>query len=196
MGNANAQNVNASNGGYESRRIIDNKKFHVLYEEVVIDKTVDEVWNEVSGNFVNSERIAHSINESRCLSGNLTTGIGAERYLNINFQGRTIEVKERIIDFQECGNHREFTYDVYESKGSPLNVKTYNTWIVREGDDGKTYLGTVFIFRANIGILTGLLGKQLVKSGSLRNGVLTYKHFLETGEKKVVAEKLNELYPR
>ncbi|MFK7948920.1 MAG: hypothetical protein AB8G11_15105 [Saprospiraceae bacterium] len=190
--NVTAQNINPSNGGYENRRIINKKKFHVLYEEVAIDKTVDEVWNEVAGNFVNVSEIVKSVKSSEGISGNLTTGLGATRQCELDFQGKTVELKEQIIDFKECGDYRAFTYDVYESKGFP--AKTYNTWVVRKGEDGKTYLGTVFIFRANIGIATGIMEKQLKKTG-LRTGILSYKHYLETGEKKVSAEKLEELYP-
>ena len=79
MGSSNAQNLNPSNGGYESRRIINKKKFRVLYEEVAIDKTVEEVWNEVAGNFMTIDKIVTGINFTRCLSGDILTGLGAER---------------------------------------------------------------------------------------------------------------------
>jgi len=193
MGNLSAQITSSSKGGYEARKIINNKKFHVLYQEVRIDKTVDEVWNEVSGNFVNSGDIAHSINYSRCLSGDVTEGLGTERHLNLNFQGKVFDAKERIIEFKESKDHCEFTYDVYEAKGSP--AKVYNTWIVKKGEDGSTYLGTAFMLRAHFSPLTGLIRRKLAKSGSLRDGLLAYKHYLETGEKKVESERLNELYP-
>lgn len=187
-----SQSLNSQHDFFENRRIINNKKFRVLYNEVAIDKTVEEVWNEVAGNFMNIAEIMEGINYTQCLSGDIVTGLGADRLCNLDFQGKTIEIKERIIDFKECGDHREFTYDVYESTGSP--IKNYATWIVRKGNDGKTYLGSAFIFRANFGPLTGLVEKRLKKVG-LRSGVLAYKHYLETGEKKVDAKRLNELYP-
>ncbi len=187
--------LNTPATGYENRRIISGQKFHVLHQEMDIDATVDTVWNEVAGNFVNSGEIAASINTSRCLSGDLTSGLGAERFLDFDFQGTRVQAKERIVEYRDCGDNREFTYDVYESKGSPLTVKVYSTWIVRKSDDGKTYLGTAFIFRANIAFLTGIIGQQLAKSGSLRTGLLAYKHYLETGEKRLDSAKLNERYP-
>jgi len=196
MGNAQARNLDSSKESYETRRIIKGKRYHVQYEEVEIDATINEVWEEISGNFAKGGDIAKSINSSYGLSGDVTEGLGAERYLNIDFQGKTIEAKERIIDFKECQNHKEFTYYVYESKGSPLQVDTYFTWSTWVGDDGKTYLGTYSIFRAKLPILTGLVGKIIAKSGSLRNGILTYKHYLETGEKKVDEGRLNKLYPK
>lgn len=193
MGNLNAQNARPSENE-ETRRIINNKKFHVQYQEVAINKTVEEVWAEVSGNFTSGQEVAKSIISSRCLNG-VTSGLGSERYLNIDFDGKSLEVKERIIDFKECNTQCEFTYYVYESIGTPLKVDTYFTWVVRKGDNGQTYLGTYFIYRSKPNFLTGLVGKKLAKSGSLRTGVLVYKHYLETGEKKVDPKKLNELYP-
>jgi hypothetical protein len=180
--------------GYNARRTIDGKTFHVLFEEVEIEATVDEVWSEVSGNFVNGAEIAASLNASYCLTGGLTEGLGTERYLDINFQGKRIEAKERIIDFREDGKVRELTYEVYETKGAPIGLKTYNTWYVRRGSDDRTHLGNVFIFKAKLFFLTGLVGKMLAKSGSIRTGLLTYKHYLETGEKKVSQEELLALY--
>jgi hypothetical protein len=191
----NTPRLNTPSTGYESRRIIGGKTFRVLSDEVVIEKSIDDVWNEVSGNFVNGAEIAASLNSSYGLSGDLTEGLGAKRYLNIDFSGQTIEAKERIIDFRDAGDIREFTYEVYETNGTPLTLTTYNTWSVRKRSDGKTCLGSVFIFRAKPAFLTGIVGKKFAQSGSIRNGLLTYKHYLETGEKKVSASRLNELYP-
>ena len=187
--------LNSPETGYENRRIIDGKTFHVFSDEVEIKATVDAVWSEVAGNFVGGADIAESLNASSSIGTAPTQGLGAERLLDINFQGKRIEAKERIVDFRDCGDVREFTYDVYETKGAPVGLKTFNTWYVRRSKDQKTYLGNVFIFRANIFLLTGLVGKILARSGSIRGGLLTYKHFLETGEKKVSTDQLLAKYP-
>lgn len=196
MGKIKALNLGTFNGENEKTRLINNKKFYLMYEEVAINASLENVWNEVAGNFTKGVEIAQSINASYGLTGDLKSGLGAERYLSINFLGKILEVKERIIDFQELGDHHEFTYEVYETKGSPIKVNTYNTWSVRTGKDRKTYLGNLFIYRANLGFLTGIIGKKMKNSGSIRTGLLTYKHYLETGEKKVDAALLNELYPQ
>lgn len=187
-----AQNVNSENGGFDEKRIIEGRKFSVVYSEVAIDKTVDEVWNEVAVNFIKADQVIESVNFTRCLSGDTTYGLGTKRLCNINNQGKTIEIKEEIIEYKECGDHREFTYLVYDAPDLPLT--NYVTWMVRKGAEGKTYLGSAFIIRANLGFLTGLIAKQLRKSG-IRAGVLGYKHYLETGKKNIVAKKLLELYP-
>ncbi|MFK8039590.1 MAG: SRPBCC family protein [Crocinitomicaceae bacterium] len=187
-----AQNLNSENGGFDENRIINGKKFKVVYNEVVIDKTVEEVWNEVALNFINIDKVMKSVNSTRCLSGDITYGLGTKRLCNLDNRGKTIEIKEEIIEYKDCGDHREFTYDVYDAPDVPL--KNYATWIVRQGADGKTYLGSAFIFRANIGFLTGFIAKQ-IKKGGIRAGVLGYKHYLETGAKNVDPEKLLEMYP-
>lgn len=191
FGSVSAQNIHSSNAGYESKTIINKKKFRVLYVEVAVDKSVDEVWKEVAGNFMNISDIVKDITVSRSLSGDSINGLGARRYCKLEFQGKTVELKERIIDYKANGDHREFTYEVYESKGFP--AKSYNSWVVRKGKDGKTYLGTVFRFRANFAPVTGLMAKQLEKSG-LEGGIWSYKHYLETGEKKVDPKRLERLY--
>ncbi|MFT4679566.1 MAG: hypothetical protein ACI84C_001150 [Flavobacteriales bacterium] len=190
---ANAQNLNASNGGYETTRNIDGKKFRVMYYEYEIDKTSDTVWDEISGNFVNVGEVHKSIEASSCESGDVTEGLGASRYCKINFDGKNIEIKERITEYIETETRKELTYDIYESKNFP--AKVYNTWVVRTGSDGKTYLGNTFIYRAKPAMMTKMMGKKLTKLGALRNSVLTFKHYLETGEKKPDPAIFDELYP-
>ena len=81
--------------------------------------------------------------------------------------------------------------NVYESKVFPAKVS--NTWVVRVGDDGKTYLGNTFIFRGNPAFMGGMIEKKMKKM--VCNSVLTYKHYLETGEKKADPAKFDTLYP-
>lgn len=188
--------LNTPDTGYENRRIIGGKTFHVLSEEVEINASVAEVWAEVAGNFVNGAEIAESLNASHGIGDAPTEGLGAERLLDINFQGKRIKAKERIVDFRDGGDVREFTYEVYENQGAPIGLRTYNTWYVRRGPEDNAYLGNVLIFRANIFVLTSLVGKMLTRSGSIRGGLLTYKHYLETGEKKVSTDQLLAKYPQ
>jgi hypothetical protein len=192
LGSAKAQNKNSTDWGNETRKIIDGKKYRVLYSEIAIDKTIEQVWHQVAMNFINIDQVVKDVISTNCLSGDTTFGLGTKRLCVLKFNGDTTEIKEEIIDFKECGDYREFTYYVYESPDIP--IKNYATWVVRKGKDGKTYLGSRFMFRANFPPLTGLIEKKL-KKGALRVGVLAYKHFLETGKKNIDSDKLNELYP-
>ena len=188
-----AQNLNATNGGFSEKKEINGKKYRQMFYEYEINKTVDEVWAEVSGNYINVGDISQSITHSHCESGDTTEGLGAKRFCAIDFSGKEVRVKERIIEFKESDNRKAYTYEVYESQGFPARV--FNTWIVRKGNDGKTYLGNVFTFRAKPGFLTGMMAGKLRKLKATRNGVLAYKHYLETGEKKVDPEIFDTMYP-
>ncbi len=188
-----AQSLNGTNGGFPEKEVIDGKKFRVVYYEHVINKSPEEVWAEVADNFIEVGKVAKAITESHCESGDLTEGLGAKRFCAIDFGKRKVEVKEEVVDYQITDRRKEFTYYVYDSKGFP--AKVYNTWVVRKGADGKTYLGTAFKMRANISMMTGMLVKQLQKQGGVRNGVLAYKHFLETGEGNVDPKELALIYP-
>ncbi|MEQ1553244.1 MAG: hypothetical protein ABL929_03640 [Ferruginibacter sp.] len=191
--NVNAQNLNSTNGGYAKTKKINGKKFRVMYYEYVVNKTPDEVWAEVSGKFTEIGKIAKSVDESHCESGDITKGLGASRFCSINFAGKTVEISEKIIEFTEGVKRKEYTYDVYKSKGFP--AKVYNTWVVRVGDDGKTYLGNAFIFRGKPAMMTGMIAHKMKKLKAVRNTVLNYKHYLETGEKKADPAKFDSLYP-
>lgn len=190
---ASGQNLNSTNGGYAKTRKIDGKKFKVHYYEYEINKTMDEVWAEVMGNFVNVGQIHKSINESHCESGDVKNGEGAARFCSLDFGGKKIDIKERITEVTETANRKEYTYDVYETKGFP--AKVYNTWVVRKDDNGKVYLGNAFVMRGKPAIMTGMMMRKLKKLGGVRNAVLAYKHYLETGEKKVDPSVFASLYP-
>lgn len=190
---SNAQNLNDTNGGYESTRTIDGKKYRVAYYEYQVDKTMNEVWDEISGNFINVGEVHKSINESYCESGDTTEGVGAARFCSIDFSGKEIQIKERITDVQESEDRKEFTYEVYESKGFP--AKVFNTWVVRKDEQGKVYLGNVFVLRGKPAMMSKMMMKKIDKLDGLRNAVLGYKHYLETGEKKVDPVRFAELYP-
>jgi len=88
-----------------------------------------------------------------------------------------VAIKERIIDWIDDPDYKEYTYDVYETKGFPARV--FNTWSVRRGSDGKTYLRNVFYFRMKPFVMTYFSVGQI--RGAARGGVLGYKFFLETG---------------
>ncbi len=189
----NAQSLNNSNGGFPKKEKIDGKNYRIVYYEHSIDKSPEEVWNEVAKNFINVDQVATAITESHGESGDKTEGIGAKRFCAIDFGKRKVTVKEEVVEYEETDARKIFTYEVYESKGFPARV--YNTWIVRVGEDGKTYLGTAFKMRAKFPFPTGMMVKQLLKAGGVKNGVLAYKHFLEKGEGNVATDKLAVLYP-
>lgn len=51
------------------------------------------------------------------------SGPGAVRHCDINFKGKKVAIDERIIDWIDTPTHKEYTYDVYESKGFPAAIR-------------------------------------------------------------------------
>ncbi len=169
---------------------VDGKRFRAVSYETLVDANIDSVWAELAGNYVNIDQVSAPITASYGLAGEPEIGPGAARHCDIDFNGRAVAVKERIIDWIDRPDHKEYTYDVYESVGFP--AKVFNTWVVRVGPDGKTYLRNVFYFRMKPAILTRPSTGKLRTAA--RNGVLGYKHFLETGEGNVHPSVLVEQY--
>lgn len=158
---------------------IDGKRFGAASFEIEVEASIDDVWNELAGNYVNVANIQGPITSSYGYEGEPETGPGAVRHCDINFKGRKVAIDERITDWVETPTHREYTYDVYRSKGFP--AKVHNTWSVRTDDRGRTLLRNVFYFRMRPAAMSRPMFGQM--STAARNGVLGYKHFLETGER-------------
>ncbi len=151
-------------------------RYRAVSFESEVDADIETVWKELAGNYVNVERVHESITASYGLPGEPETGPGAVRHCDIDFQGRKVSIKERIVDWVELPDHREYTYDVYETVGFPARV--FNTWRLRVGDDGRTYLGNVFYFMMKPAIMTRPMTGRM--SDAARNGVLGYKRFFES----------------
>ena len=109
----------------------DDTRFRVVDFETAIDADVDTVWSEVAGNYVNVQNVQPAIVASYGLPGEPETGPGAVRHCDIDFNGRDVAIKERIVDWIDEPDYKEYTYDVYESQGFPARV--FNTWSVPGG---------------------------------------------------------------
>ena len=155
----------------------DGVRYRAVAFETSVDADIDTVWAEVAGNYVGVVSVQPAIVASYGLPGEPEVGPGADRHCDIDFNGRDVAIKERIIDWIDEPAYKEYTYDVYESKGFPARV--FNTWSVRRGSDGKTYLRNVFYFRMKPFVMTYFSVGQI--KGAARGGVLGYKYFLETG---------------
>jgi hypothetical protein len=169
---------------------IEGKRFRAVEFETAVDTDIDTAWAELHGNYVNIQDIQAAIIDSYGLPGEPETGMGAVRHCDIDFNGKEVAIKERIIDLIELPDHREYTYDVYESKGFPARV--YNTWRLRVGPRGETLLANVFYYRMQPAIMTRFMVGQI--TGAARGGVLGYKHFFETGERKTPAAEIRRRY--
>lgn len=166
-------------------------RFRAVSFEIAVQTGIDQAWAEVAGNYVDVAQVHKQIVKSYALPGQPETGPGAARHCDIDFNGRPVAIKERIIDWVDTPDHKEYTYDVYESHGFP--AKVLNTWSIRIGPDGRTYLRNIFFYRMRPPIMTRLMVGRI--HGAVRGTVLGYKHLLETGERQIDPTTLTARYP-
>ena len=168
----------------------DGTRFRAITYEAPVDAPLETVWAELHDGYTRVEEIHTPIRASFGLPGEPETGLGAVRHCDLDFKGRDVAIKERIIDLVEGPDHKEYTYDVYESKGFPARV--FNTWRVRRGPAGETLLANVFFYRMRPAVLTRPMAGQI--RGAARGSVLAFKHYLETGERKVPPGEIQRRY--
>lgn len=169
---------------------IDGMKLAATEAEVPINATLEEAWKVLTQKYIDVDEVFLGIVKSGALDGLPETGDGAARYCDINFKKREIKVKEKIVDWQVTDQRKEYMYDVYEFENFPLK-KMYNVWGVKE-NNGQVVLYNKVFYKMNPGIMTGLMRGQMKKLAV--NGVLSYKHFLETGEGNVAVNELLKKY--
>jgi hypothetical protein len=165
-------------------------RFRVVSFAAPVDADIAAAWDELAGNYVNVHKIQRPIVDSHALPGEPHTGPGAVRHCDIDFNGRPVSVKERIIDWIDGPAYREYTYDVYETRGFP--ARAFNTWSIRETRSGSVELRNVFYFRMRPALLTRPFTSRIATAA--RNGVLGYKHYLETGQGGLGADELAARY--
>jgi len=159
-----------------------------IYEEMPIDVTPEQVWQVLSvygdvssfhGGVDNSHKVEGSVNQAK---------IGGERVCNIIDMGLKIQLKERIIDYQEGVGYQ---YEVYEWKNFPLR-KMFFKFSMRESFDGHTLLRLDIDYKAKPAILTSIMAWKM--RILIHDVLLGYKHYTQTGEKKVPIRTLRKKY--
>ncbi len=168
---------------------IGGKRFGAASFEIEIDATIDQVWEELAGRFVDVAEFQAPVIASYAVGSEPTSGPGAVRHCDLRFKGKKVAIKERITDWIDTPDHKEYSYFVYESKGFPATV--YNTWSVRVVD-GRTLLRNVFYFRMKPASMSRMMRGQMAQAA--RGGVLGYKHYLETGERNGDPKRIAKQY--
>lgn len=163
---------------------VDGRRYHVITNSVTVDAGIDAVWAEVAGNFPHVHRVQPGITDSYTVPGHPQEGPGAARHCDLDFAGRKVAIKERITDWIDTPGHKEFTYDVYESKGFP--AKVYNTWRVTALGAGRAELTAMFVMRMRPPFLTRFMLGTIRRSSC--GSLLAYKRFLETGVPATAAD--------
>ena len=155
----------------------EGRRLRVVSFEAEVDADLDTVWDELAGQYAHVQDVQPAVVSSWAVPDEPETGLGAARHCDLDFKGRDVAIKERIIDWIEDPDHREYTYDVYETVGFPARV--FNTWSVRRSAEGRTLLRNVFYFRMKPSIMTRFFTRQLTEA--TRTGVNGYIRFIESG---------------
>ena len=169
----------------------DGLKLSVVYEEMILDASLEDAWRILADEYIHVGDFHYGIQKSGGLEGFPEMGDGAGRYCDLNFKNKDITVKEKIIEWNVAENQKEYTYEVFEWNNFPLK-KMLNTWGLKKNEQGQTVLYHAIYFRMKPGVMTGPMRGQMKKAAT--NGMLGYKHFVETGERNVNDKELREQY--
>lgn len=156
--------------------------------EMVVEVTPQKAWKVLSiyGEIANYHDGVVS-SESLNGTGNLAQ-LGCDRVCHLENGNRKVMVKEKIIDFSK-GNY--YTYEVYDWDNFPLK-KMFNTFGVKTNSKGETVIYQITKYRLKPRFLTWFM-KGKIKSNA-RLAMMSYKHYMETGEKKTSANLLKNKY--
>ena len=171
-----------------AQKIEKEMKLNSIDYEMVVDVTPQQAWS-VLASYGDVGDYHAILDSSKSLNGSPNQAeMDCERECIIPQGKRKIMVRERIIDIKE-GEY--YTYDVYDWDNFPLR-KMHNTFGVKKNDKGQTVIYQHTDFRLKPRFLTWIM------KGKLRNGaretLMAYKHYMETGEKRVPVKQLKKKY--
>lgn len=155
-----------------------------LEDSISIDASPERTW-ETLARYVDVGDFHTGVVSSRLIAGP-TTGVGADRHCNLP---GNVEVWERITAWEEG---KSYSYDVYKWKKFPLKAMHTTFGVDPSSVPNRSILYQKLDYRLSPGFLTGLMKGRL--RGAVRDTLLGYKHFIETGEPNVPLKKLRKLY--
>ena len=163
-------------------------KLKNVHQEIVINTTPPKLWAVLS-QFGNVSTFHAGVVESNKLEGSDNrASSGCERVCNIVDMGLNIVLKERIVNYVEGEGYQ---YEVYEWKNFPVRKMLFSFMII-EGDPGHTILRIDIDYKAKPAFLTPLMAGKMSKL--IKDVLLGYKHYAETGEKRVPIKALRKKY--
>jgi len=163
-------------------------KLKNIHREIVINVTAEQLWKVL----LQYGDVAHfhgGVAESHTAPGSENiASLGCERVCNIVDMGLRIMLKERIVEFYEG---RSYKYEVYEWKNFPVQKMLF-AFTILDSTDSKTRLAIDIDYRAKPALLTPLMIPKM--KALTRDILLGYKHYAETGERKVPIGELKKRY--
>lgn len=162
-------------------------KLKNIHQEIVIEATPAKMW-QVLAQYGDVSNFHAGVEHSYRVDGSRNeAALGGERVCNIVDMGLHIVLKERITHYQEGIGYQ---YNVYEWKNFPLRKMTFGFSIKTEHNH--TILCMDIDYQAKPALLTPLMVPKMNRLA--RDVLLGYKHFTETGERKVPIKTLRKLY--
>lgn len=163
-------------------------KLKNVHQEMQIHVSPEKMW-EVLSAFGNVSLFHAGVRESHHVEGSgNAASLGCERVCNIVDMGLQIMLKERIVDYKEGHSYK---YEVYEWKNFPLR-KMYFGFTILGASQGFTTLALDIDYKAKPAILTPLMAGKM--KSLAHNVLLGYKHYAETGQKRVPIKEIKKTY--
>ena len=159
-----------------------------IHAETQVRATQKETWDVLSKYGDVSTFHAGVVKSHKVTGSEDKAALGSERICNIVDMGLPITLKERIVHYDEG---RSYQYEVYEWKNFPIQKMFFGFSII-EGEEDHTILAIDIEYLAKPAFLTPLMARKM--RGLAHDVLLGYKHFIETGEKRVPIRKLKKHY--
>ena len=159
-----------------------------IHEEITIKTSPERMWSVLS-RYGDVSDFHAGVSRSYSVDGSENkASLGCERVCNIVDMGMHITLKERITDFVDGKSYR---YEVYEWKNFPIQQMFFAFTILRSTPT-HTVLGIDIEYRAKPAFLTWLMSGKVRRLS--RDVLLGYKHYAETGEKRIPLTNLKRQY--
>lgn len=165
-------------------------KLKNIHEEIPVNVSVEKMW-EVLSQYGDVSSFHAGVAESHKINGSVNEASqGCERVCNVVDMGLKIVLKERIINYEEGVGYQ---YEVYEWKNFPLRKMLFG-FTIKEAKNGHSILRIDVDYKAKPALLTPLMALKMKKL--IHDVLLGYKHFSETGQKRVPVKSLRKRYPK
>ena len=163
-------------------------KLKNIRQEMQIQVPPAKMW-EVLSQYGDVSRFHAGVVESFKEEGSENkASLGCERVCNIVDLGLHITLKERIVDYVEG---KSYKYEVYEWKNFPIQKMLFG-FTIQDVSAARTVLAIDIEYKAKPALLTPLLAGKMHKLA--RDVLLGYKHYAETGEKRIPLTNLKRQY--
>jgi hypothetical protein len=149
-----------------------------IYQEVVINASIEKAWEVLGPQFVDAHKWASSISHSEALNNESLNGSTCtERGCSVKGMG---DIKEKLLTYS--ADNRSLSYIVHD--GMPKMVKSAtNHWRLVDLGNGKTKLKMKIEMETQgfMGwLMGGMMKKKMTKLSS--NIAQEFKYYVETGK--------------